>query len=188
MPDRRTTEELKEIYKDLLEMREVANKLNKLGRFINVPFNGIPPGDEKKAFYQQHIDAWMELLITEKVTSCECQMQLREKINSWKSTRDASYNPIFPSPYQRTFNQIMANNGLPVNKLIAKIKLVIDGAADQNMTKIVNETLDHFGNCKIAMDADLLDKAKQLAYNFEKITISSDKLRVESLDKTNLLR
>ena len=168
----RTKEELEEIYKDLLEIRKVANKLHKRGYFIYNPFKSGSASEQKKAFYQEFVKAYQNLIVDGKVTSCEGVMDVQSAVNQWNTIRESGYN-IFQSPIkERSSRQMTTDNGVVLDELIAMVSRTIRGTAEPKIIQLVNDSLDTLGNCNIAFNEKLLNEARLLAFDPKKITIN----------------
>ena len=178
MPDR-TKEELEEIYKDLLEMRTVANKLRNLGHFSATYWKTRRA--EKKEFYQVFVDEWRNLLTADnRVNSCECTMEVKGLVKKWEEIRDKPYSLFRLPQYQLDSSEIVSKNGLTLDNLVSSISKIINRAASEDEIKRVNEALDQFGNCDIVLDDQLIRDAKDLAFDAHNVAILDPPRRLDT--------
>ena len=156
MPDR-TKEELAKIYLDLIKYKKVVNKLEDMGRYEPSP-DGV---DRYKAFYQSFADEWINLLKSNTLKSCEGIQGAKESYENWSKRSTTEYSLFRTSPWARGSHNFIIGD-YTIDKLMTKIKKVIDGSASPREIKKVNRSIDKMGNCDaiaaIEIDMNELEK------------------------------
>ncbi|MEL6834944.1 MAG: hypothetical protein AAFN93_15450 [Bacteroidota bacterium] len=157
----RTQEELRQIYEDLLALKEVQNQLHDIGQLLPIPLNGKSWEEEKAEYYDKGVSLY-DGLLSSQVKSCEIKTQCEENYNWIRSKREESgfWNHV----NYRFFNSseyIITSGGISLEDMITLTNQIIKGKATTESIEYFDQILNGIGtsacNPRASLDLDSIE-------------------------------